>query len=256
MVKSYIEGIRGMKRVLNIFLYSVSFIIVVAIASVVVLNKPLPYGEEGAKAEMLADSLMAAVNIPAWESLRYVRFSFRGEHHYVWDRWYNLAEIRFDDTRVLLNLNTLEGKAWRYEDSLEGSEKRDVLQRAWEFWCNDSFWLNPIAKLRDDGTVRKYVRMDDDRDGLLVTYTAGGVTPGDSYLWMLGEGGLPYECRMWVSALPIKGLSFTWEDWVNLEGAMVATQHKLGPVNVIIDEALSGDHHSDIGLEYDPFTDF
>jgi hypothetical protein len=245
-----------MNKGLSIILYSLSGLVVLTIAVVILASQTLPEGTKGERAEELTDKMLEAVNLPAWESLRYVKWTFRGRHHYVWDQWYNLAEIRFDDNRILLNLNTLQGKAWDFEDQLKGEEKRVLLQRAWEYWCNDSFWLNPVVKLRDKGTERKVVDLGDDGAGLLVTYSQGGVTPGDSYLWILDENGLPEAWRMWVSSLPVKGLQVTWEDWIEIDGAKIAQTHRFGPFEIKLSDIASGDHHSELGLSADPFTDF
>ena len=59
-------------------------------------------------------------------------------------------------------------------------------------------------------------------------YTSGGLTPGDAYLWQLGEDGLPSAWRMWTSNLPRGGMRASWESWVELAtGARVATRHEL-----------------------------
>ena len=245
-----------LRKFLNRLLYAGAILLTVLITAVIIANKPLPEGTKGFEAEAIADSMLAAVNDAAWESLRYVTWTYRGRRTYVWDTWYNLAEIRWGDQRVLISLNTLEGRVWMGETQLQGESKRVVLQKAWEFWCNDSFWLNPIVKIRDPGTERKLVEMKNGRKALLVTYNEGGVTPGDSFLWILDESYLPVACRMWASTLPIKGLKFTWDNWVNLEGAKVALTHRLGPVTIAITDLASGDHHSDIDLSKDPFTDF
>jgi hypothetical protein len=65
----------------------------------------------------------------------------------------------------------------------------------------------------DPGTTREVVVEEDGREALLVHYSSGGVTPGDSYLWELNADGLPVAWRMWVNIIPVGGLRFTWEDW-------------------------------------------
>ena len=68
----------------------------------------------------------------------------------------------------------------------------------------------------------------DNKDALLVTYTSGGTTPGDSYLWHIDEKGMPASFQMWVAILPIKGLQATWTDWTLTDsGAKLPTFHKL-----------------------------
>jgi len=245
-----------MKRVLNISLSVLGIVAVIAISVVIIASKPLPEGQEGEKAEALTDKMLSEVNLPAWESIRYLRWKFRGERSYVWDRWYNLAEICYADKRVLINLNTLEGKVWDGGNQIEGADKREELQRAWEYWCNDSFWLNPFIKVRDEGVTRAFVELDNGNDGLLITFSQGGVTPGDSYLFELNEQGLPLSWRMWVSILPVKGLQFEIIEWQDTDGANIAVKHQIGSYEIEIEDVVSGDHHSDLGLHRDPFTDF
>jgi hypothetical protein len=60
----------------------------------------------------------------------------------------------------------------------------------------------------------------------MVTYSSGGVTPGDSYVWILDESGRPTSWKMWVSVLPIGGLESKWSGWTQLStGAWIAQAH-------------------------------
>jgi hypothetical protein len=66
-------------------------------------SKDLPASESGKEAEKVADLMWENLNKDAWDSTRYLSWSFRGEHHYKWDKAANLAEISWDENRVLLN---------------------------------------------------------------------------------------------------------------------------------------------------------
>ena len=116
---------------------------------------------------------------------------------------------------------------------LEGKEKEKAIQTAWSLFANDSFWLVAPYKIRDSGTSRKVIILENGEKGLLVTYSSGGVTPGDSYLWILDEDGRPKSWKMWVKIIPVGGLEFTWENWQQQGGAWFAPIHKgPGPLSV------------------------
>ena len=82
-------------------------------------------------------------------------------------------------------------------------------------------------KVFDKGVERRLVTTETNEGALLVTYTSGGSTPGDSYLWHLDKDGKPKSFQMWVDILPIDGLEATWENWTTTDtGALLPTFHK------------------------------
>ena len=91
-------------------------------------------------------------------------------------------------------------------------------------------------KVFDKGVERRLIKTSNNRDALLVTYTSGGSTPGDSYLWLLDNNGKPTAFKMWTSLLPIDGLEASWSDWTTTEsGAQLPTFHKLMVLGLEID---------------------
>lgn len=245
-----------LKQLVTGSLYTVVTILALGIAVILLVNKPVPEGREGPEAEAFADSMLAQVNCENWHRLRYVSWTYQNDRHYVWDKLYNLAELRYGDLRILLNLNTIDGIVWKKGVRLPLERKRRYILAAWEHWRNDAFWLNPVCRLRDSGTILKLVTLDAHTQGLLVTYTQGGITPGDSFLWITDENYRPVAWRMWVRSLPLRGLKASWEDWIQVGDALVSTSHHIGPYRIIISEVCSGQHHSELGLEKDPFADF
>jgi hypothetical protein len=170
-----------------------------------------------------------AVHKEAWERTGAVKWSFFDEHDYVWDRDRGLVEARWGETRVLFRTGDRTGRAWGKDGELTGAEAESAIEQAYKFWINDSFWLNPVVKLFDPGVNREIVVDEEGETGLLVTYTSGGVTPGDAYLWYPGPEGLPERWRMWVSIIPIGGVTMTWEGWTELAtGALISTEHEGG----------------------------
>ena len=206
-------------------------ILVVGVLAVVVfvytMNEPRPEGRPGPEADELARSMEAAVDKDAWDRTGAVRWSFFERHHYVWDRQRGLVELRWGESRALFRTADQTGRVWREGVEQNEEDAREALRTAYAYWINDAFWLNPVVKFFDPGVERLLVELDDGREALLVSYTSGGVTPGDAYLWIPGPDGLPAAWRMWVQIIPVGGIEVTWEGWVELEtGAKVATQHE------------------------------
>ena len=191
------------------------------------LNEPRPEGEPGPEADALARSMEAAVDKEAWDRTGAVRWSFFERHHYVWDRDRNLVELRWGDSRALFRTGDRKGRAWHSGSEQTGGDATEALSAAYAYWINDSFWLNPVVKFFDPGVERSLVKLDDGRDALLISYSSGGVTPGDAYLWIPGDDGRPEAWRMWVQIIPIGGIETSWEGWTELAtGAKVSTQHE------------------------------
>ena len=227
--------------------YILLVLLVAAVAGCMALDRPLPEGVEGAKAEALTDKVLTFVNADAWAETNVVTFSYFNKHHIVWDKTRQYAEVKWGNVRVLLNLQTREGMVWKKDQPLSGEDAEGYLQSAWEYWCNDAFWFNPLVKLRDAGTKRQYVALEGPQDGLLVTYTSGGVTPGDSYLWYINPDGEPTHWRMWVNILPIGGIQTSWEGWKKLHtGALVSQRHANGLMSFGLANVRSADSVEDL----------
>jgi hypothetical protein len=199
------------------------------------IDEPLPEGRAGPEADALASRLEQAVNIEAWHRTGAVRWEFAGRQRHLWDRTRKVARVQWGDTTALVRLDDQRGRAYHDGQELQGDEARRAIERAYAFWVNDSFWLNPLAMFRGDAVQRELVRLEDGGEGLLITFSSGGLTPGDSYLWLADENGLPRAWRMWVSIIPIGGVATSWEGWQTLStGARVATTH-VGPIGLTIE---------------------
>jgi hypothetical protein len=187
----------------------------------------------GPEAEALAHDMVRAVDGDAWTRTGAIRWIVQNRRH-LWDRQRGLARVEWGKHRVLLETATKRGRAWNGDAEVpDGADKDKLVDKAYKLWINDSFWLNPVVKAFDDGTSRSRGTVDG-KPALLVSYASGGVTPGDKYLWILGDDGRPVAWRMWVQILPIKGLQSSWEGWTQLPtGAWIATSHKMGPVDAV-----------------------
>lgn len=215
-----------MKKFLKILAGFLSILIAVAAIYYFVNNESLPEGVEGKEADELATKMLNAMNHDAFKSTEILEWSFRGEHHYKWRKQEGKVEVRWDDNNVLLDLND--------HSNSTGSSPEDI-QKALSYFNNDSFWLVAPYKVFDDGTARQIVKHED-KDALLVTYTSGGSTPGDSYLWILDSNYVPTSYKMWVSIIPIGGISATWNDLKTMSsGVKLPQTHTLSLFGMQLD---------------------
>lgn len=239
-----------LKKISRIFV-----IILVILASVFGIiyftqNEKLPVGDNPEKADQLANKMLSALNKPAWDSTNLVTFTFAGGHKYVWDKKNEKVSVKWGENTVFLNLREWnKGKAFVKNKEIK-DKKLDVLRgKAYAMFCNDSYWFIAPYKVFDEGVGRKIVKLENKKEALLVTYSSGGVTPGDSYLWVLDENHTPVYFKMWVKIIPIGGIKGTWENWITTKtGAKVATSHKIGPINNIISDIKTGSKLSDLAL--------
>lgn len=239
--------------------YTIGLILLLILLLVLYLrlavHEPYPEIIEGKSAEAKATQMLKAVNKEAWDTLNYISWSFRGEHHYIWDRINNDAIVKWGDTEVHLDPDEVTGSVIKNGQTLDKAEGTKDLQTAWSYWCNDMFWLSAPFKLRDPGVELKIAKDADGKEGLLVQYASGGVTPGDSYLWYTDETGMPTGYKMWVKIIPVGGVYTSWEDWQELEGgSKIATNHQgnISALSIPITNVKAGDSWGALGYDSSP----
>lgn len=219
-------------KILKWFAIVLVSIVVIIFAAIKISSKSLPEGTKGPAAEALTDKMLNAINGEAYAQLNYLEWTFRDGHHFAWNKKDNVVTVKWEDFEVQLNPEELSGEATKNGVALVGDTKQEAVQTAWVYFANDSFWLVAPYKVRDPGTERSIVETEEG-PALLITYTSGGVTPGDSYLWYLDESGKPVAWEMWTSIIPVQGLRTTWEDWTEYKGAWFAPNHQgPGPLDI------------------------
>ena len=232
-------------------LYILALLFVLVVLGYRLADEPIPKGEGGPRAEYLTDKMFDALNYEAWKDLNAIAWSYPLGHNYLWDRKANLVSVNWDEYTVLLDPETRQGQV--FEGKKEITEnKEEYLNQAFEYFANDSFWLIAPFKARDPGTTRKTVQYEGE-DALLVQYSSGGVTPGDSYLWILDESGMPVAWKFWASIVPVGGLKFTWENWEDANGAKISTLHD-GLLDIEITNLRWSNNIANLNNGSDPFA--
>ena len=158
-----------------------------------------------------------AMNKPAYDSLRFISWQY-GFHHFDWNKKEDSVKVIWADLEVNVSTETLEGMAYQGGIILLGDQNKKAVNQAIQYFNNDSFWLVAPYKLNDPGVLLSSVKVPKGY-GLLVTYTQGGSTPGDTYLWLLDENYFPRAWKMWVKMLPIGGVKSEWMGWKKRKGA-------------------------------------
>ena len=225
-----------MKKVFKVIIVVAASILVISFLAYLVLNEKLPEGKKSIEADRLAEKMLEAIKHKNYLNTRYLEWSFMNQHHYKWDKKRQIVTIQWDKYIVDLNIqNPKESTVLLNNTAITTNSKVAIIKKAEAYFNNDSFWLIAPHKIFDTGTERSIVELEDNSKALLVHYNSGGNTPGDSYLWILDENGLPKSFKLWVSILPIGGLEATWEGWEKTEnGATLSTIHKIliGSINI------------------------
>lgn len=143
-------------------------------------------------AMLLADKSMQAMGgREAWDKTRYIVWNFFGRRDHVWDKWTGDIRIEVPDSglKILMNINTKEGKVARRDVAMTDSVDF-FLQKGYEWWVNDSYWLVMPFKLKDSGVTLKYIGEDTTQAGasadvLSLSFENVGVTPENVYeIWV------------------------------------------------------------------------
>ena len=197
------------------------------------IHKPLPQGTQSKEADVLATKMLTALNKKAYDNTKILEWTFKGDHHYKWFKEEGKAEVTWENNKVLLDLKKPQNSII-YTANTQ-TENNALLDKAINYFNNDSFWLVAPYKVFDEGTKRAIVKYND-QNALLITYTSGGSTPGDSYLWILDNNYLPVAYEMWVDIIPIGGLKATWDSWITTEtGCKLPTKHKLSAIGFTLE---------------------
>jgi len=219
------------------------------------LDEPLPDGITDADADALAARMMASTGAEAWERTAAVTWTYADRYTHLWDRERHLVRVRRGTWEAQVDLARQVGVAFEDGVPLEGVAREEAVAEGYAAWANDSFWLQAANKAFDGGTTRSRVALPDGSEALLVVYASGGVTPGDAYLWHLDEAGRPVSWQMWVSIIPIGGLSATWGGWVQLPtGAWVSTLHEVGPLEIRVTDLDGAESLAELEPGLDPFA--
>ncbi|WP_162427909.1 hypothetical protein [Pontibacter pudoricolor] len=158
---------------------------------------PAPALGQDAKAKALAQHVIKNMGgKQGWDNTRFIAWSFKGQYQ-VWDKKADRFRWEKDSLVAIISTRTKDGKVYVAGKELQtGEEKRRLLEQAYAFWINNSYWLVMPFKLQDPGVTLKYIGEGKTMDGaaadkLEMTFDHVGLTPENKYhLWVDKKTGL------------------------------------------------------------------
>ena len=138
----------------------------------------------------IADEVMEAMGgRQAWESSRYIGWTFFGRRSHLWDKegGMNRMVVPSDSLSVIVDLKTKTGTVTRGGVKMTNPDSvATYVEQAYRSWINDSYWLVMPFKLKDSGVTLKMVGQDTTTKGvqadvLELTFADVGVTPDNKY---------------------------------------------------------------------------
>lgn len=148
---------------------------------------------------VLTDLTMKAMGgQKAWDETRYITWNFFGSRKHVWDKHTGNVRIEWTDRDsgeqllVLMNINTIKGRAWRADKEITEPEAlAAMLKKGKGAWINDGYWLFMPYKLKDPGVTLKMVERDKsnpDPTAVIIelTFENVGNTPQNKYHIYIG----------------------------------------------------------------------
>ena len=180
------------------------------------------------RAIQIADAVMEKLGgRAAWDSTRYVAWTFAGRRHHLWDRATGRLRLEGPGPRsgkpyvMLLDVNSGEGRAWREgQEVTDPQELGTMLKAGRSGWINDSYWLLMPYKLKDTGVTLRDLGEGRTEEGgaadvLELTFKDVGDTPRNKYhVWVARESGLVEQWAFYNDrddAQP--GFTCPWKGW-------------------------------------------
>jgi plasmid maintenance system killer protein len=191
------------------------------------------FNQEGSDllATLLADKTMQAMGgRKAWDNSRYLKWNFFGRRNHTWDK--TTGDVRIEvpenELTILMNINSKEGKVMKGEKEVTDSLDH-YLQRGYEMWVNDSYWLVMPYKLKDTGVTLKYLREDttmtgDRADVISLSFEDVGVTPENVYeVWVDTDSKLVTQWAYYTDSTSLEPRFVTpWADYKKYADIMLS----------------------------------
>jgi len=190
--------------------------------------------ESDAKAVKIADQVMEANGGRAlWDNTRYISWNFVGRRKHVWDKSKEMSYIENAPFKSIISINDKSGTIWKGDVKMtEQDSIQKYVQKAYEMWVNDSYWLVMPFKLKDTGVRLQYVdeAITTDSipsDRLALTFQNTGVTPNNKYhVYVAKDSRLIRQWDFFTNATDsLPRFAMPWQDYKSYNGLMLSGDH-------------------------------
>jgi len=141
--------------------------------------------------ELIEQCLTAMGGKQAWDNTKIIQWDFFGKRRLIWDKFNQDVIIeKIGNTnpyKIWVNLTTKQGKAFVNNTWVEHPDSIKVwMNKGYEIWVNDAYWLVMPYKLKDNGVNLKYLgykknSKQADCEVIELTFNNVGVTPENKY---------------------------------------------------------------------------
>lgn len=194
-----------------------------------------------------------------YNNTRFIKWDFAKRVLY-WDKW--TGDVRIESPKdslvILVNINTLEGKAFKNGKKVTDDEElKDLLTKGKNWWINDSYWLVMPWKLQDPGVTLTYKGFEKlayakTADVLQLTFNDVGVTPENKYYVYVDRGDNLIKKWVFFTNFNDETPMFTlpWDNYQKLGNILLSfNRSDFGPKNVVVKQDFNTKLFTDLNYE-------
>src|SRR5680860_1123297 len=82
-------------------------------------------------ADEVAHAIEKAIHKQDWDQTKWVHWIFPGPREHLWDQERGFAEIKWNNYRAVINLNSKEGRVYENDQLIDGTKKDSLMQKNW-----------------------------------------------------------------------------------------------------------------------------
>lgn len=210
--------------------------------------------------ERIVKKVEAAMGgVTNYNNTKFIKWDFAKRVLY-WNKWTGDVRIESpkDTLTILVNMNTLKGKAFKGKQPVTNQATlKKLLQKGKNWWINDSYWLVMPWKLQDPGVTLSHIKEEQLENGntadvLQLTFNEVGVTPENKYYVYVDQTDNLIKQWAFFTNFNDETPRFTmpWDNYQNAGTILLSfNRSKFGPTNVVVKQAFNEKLFTDIVYE-------